>query len=257
MGALKNFLKGTFVLAVLFITGTLIIQKIEGFNLLNSFYYVFLSVSTVGAPINPATNYGKIITIILVSLGMGAVLYIATLVAKAVIESQTRLILTGLKGGIARMKKEKNHIIVCGYGKLGKYVCESLKEQKKHYLVIEKDSEKVMHLLEKGESIIQGDALEPAILKKANIDQAEALIATLKDDADNIYLIMSASELNPNILLAAKADDESAVKRLHKTGAQIVVMPQVVGGKQLVNAVLQVKKTGELSAISKKEKKRR
>ena len=151
------------------------------------------------------------------------------------------------------MRKEKNHTIVCGYGKLGKYVCSVLKEKKQRYLIIEKDVEKCTELISSGESVLQGDALDPNVLKKARVEKAKGLIGTLSEDSDNIYLIMSASELNPRLNLAAKAEDEHAVDRLHKVGAKIVVLPQVVGGKQLANAFLEIEKTEELETVSKKE----
>ncbi len=150
------------------------------------------------------------------------------------------------------MRKEKNHTIVCGYGKLGKYVCSVLKEKKQRYIIIEKNAEKCTGLVSDGESVLQGDALDPNVLKKARIEKAKGLIATLGEDSDNIYLIMSATELNPNLHLAAKAEEEHAVDRLHKVGAKIVVLPQVVGGKQLANAFLEVEKTEELETVSKK-----
>lgn len=151
------------------------------------------------------------------------------------------------------MRKEKNHTIVCGYGKLGKYVCNVLKEKKQRYVIIEKDADKGTGLVSAGESVLQGDALDPNILKKAGIEKARGLIATLGEDSDNIYLIMTASDLNPKLNLAAKAEEEHAVDRLHKVGAKIVVLPQVVGGKQLANAFLEMEKSEELETVSMKK----
>jgi len=154
---------------------------------------------------------------------------------------------------LVRMRKEKNHTIICGYGKLGKYVCSVLKEKKQKYIIVEKDAEKCTGIISAGESVLQGDALDPNVLKKAGIEKAKGLIATLGEDSDNIYLIMSASELNPKLHLAAKAEEEHAVDRLHKVGAKIVVLPQVVGGRQLANAFLEIEKTEELETVSKKK----
>ena len=189
---------------------------------------------------------------ILLAFGIGLVLYMAIFIGSTVIEGQTRLLLGGIKGGWVRMRKEKNHTIVCGYGKLGKYVCSVLKEEKKRYIIIEKNAEKCTGLVTSGESVVQGDALDPVVLKKARIEKAKGLIATLGEDSDNIYLIMSAGELNPHLHLAAKAEDEHAVDRLHKVGAKIVVLPQVVGGRQLANAFLEIEETEELETVSKK-----
>lgn len=253
MAKLRNFLVGILLLIALFFVGIYLLTLFEGYNVFKAFYYIVLTITTVGAPFGPITFYGKLTVVFLIFIGIGIFLYIAIFFATAIIEGQTRLMLGGIKGGLIIMRKERNHIVVCGYGKLGKYVCEYLKSKKKKYIIIEKDAIKCSGLVAKGERVLQGDALEPAVLKKASIEKAKAVIGTLATDADNIYLMMGAKDLNNNLLLAAEATDEHAVERLHQIGAQIVVLPQVVGGKQLAEAVLEIEKTGELSTISKKK----
>jgi voltage-gated potassium channel len=251
--SIRNFAGGILLLGVLILVGTYAFSLLEGVDLFNSLYNVILIVTTVGTAHDITTFYGKILVIGLLAFGVGLVFYIAIFLGSSIIEGQTRLLLGGLKGGLVRMRKEKNHTIVCGYGKLGKYVCSVLKEKKERYIIIEKDAEKCTELVSTGESVLQGDALDPDVLKKANVEKAKGLIATLGEDSDNIYLIMSASELSPHLHLAAKAEDEHAVDRLHNVGAKIVVLPQVVGGKQLANAFLEIEKTEELETVSKKE----
>ena len=249
---IRNLAVGLFVLGILIILGTYALSILEGLDLFTALYTIILIVTTVSAE-HVTTFYGKVLVMILLAFGIGLVFYIAILLASVIIEGQTRLLLGGIKGGLVRMRKEKNHTIVCGYGKLGKYVCSVLKEKKQRYIIIEKAAEKCTGLVSAGESILQGDALEPNVLKKAGIEKAKGLIATLGEDSDNIYLIMTATELNPKLYLAAKAEDEHAVDRLHKVGAKIVVLPQVVGGRQLANAFLEIEKTEELETISKKK----
>ena len=247
----RNFAVGVILLAVLILLGTYAFSLIEGVDLFNSLYNIVLIVTTVGVEYNITTFYGKILIMTVLALGIGLVLYIAIFLAGTIIEGQTRLLLGGIKGGLVRMRKEKNHTIVCGYGKLGKYVCSVLKEKKQRYIIIEKDVTKCTGLISSGESVLQGDALDPDVLKKASIEKAKGLISTLGQDSDNIYLIITASELNPKLHLAAKAEDEHAVDRLHKVGAKIVVLPQVVGGRQLAEAFLEMEKTEELETVSK------
>ena len=249
---IRNLAVGLFVLGILIILGTYALSILEGLDLFTALYAIILIVTTVSAE-HVTTFYGKVLVMILLAFGIGLVFYIAILLASVIIEGQTRLLLGGIKGGLVRMRKEKNHTIVCGYGKLGKYVCSVLKEKKQKYIIIEKNVEKCTGMISSGESVLQGDALEPNILKKARIEKAKGLIATLGEDSDNIYLIMTATELNPHLHLAAKAEDEHAVDRLHKVGAKIVVLPQVVGGKQLANAFLQIEKTEELETVSTKK----
>lgn len=249
---IKKLAVGFLVLGILIVLGTYALSILEGLELFPALYTIILIVTTVSAE-HVTTFYGKILVMILLAFGIGLVFYIAILLASMIIEGQTRLLLGGIKGGLVRMRKEKNHTIVCGYGKLGKYVCSVLKEKKQRYIIIEKDAEKTVSLVSSGENVLQGDALDPNVLKKARIEKAKGLIATLGKDSDNIYLIMTATELNPHLQLAAKAEDEHAVDRLHKVGAKIVVLPQVVGGRQLANAFLEIEKTEELETVSKKK----
>jgi voltage-gated potassium channel len=250
----KSFIFGVFLLAIVIIVGTYTFSIVEGVSLFDSLYNVILIITTVES--NVMTFYGKILVIALLAFGLGLVLYIAIFLASGLIEGQTRLLLSGIKGGLVRMRKEKNHIIVCGYGKLGKYVCEELKEKKQRYLIVDNDADKCAQLLSNKENVLQGDVLDPAVLKKASIAKAKGLIATLGEDSDNIYLVITAIELNSNLSLAAKATEERAVDRLHKVGAKIVVLPQVVGGRQLANAFLEMEKSEELETVSKSDDKK-
>ena len=248
----RNILVGLIFFLVMILTSATLISTIEGVPFNHALYGTLLMVTTVEILIHPTTLAGKVISVGTIYLAMGAVLYTATAFASFIIEGRTNMIIRGLKGGIIRMRKEKNHIIVCGYGMIGRYTLETLKKDTKKYIIIDKDPQVVEQLLDKGESVIQGNALDPHILERANIKNAKVLVTCLRENSDNIYLVMTATDLNPNLTVAAKASDEEAVARLHKVGAQIVVMPEVVGGKQLANAILEMKKTSELSAISSK-----
>ena len=248
---IRNFVFGVFLLVVLILGGTYAFSVTEGLDLFESFYNIILIITTVGTSHVVSTFYGKILVVVLLVFGLGMVIYMAVFVAGAIVEGQVRSLLGGIKGGF-RMKKEKDHTIVCGYGRLGRYVCDTLKERGKKYIVIEKDSERFSSAVTGEQSILQGDALDPEVLEKAGIKNAKGLIATLGEDSDNIYLIMTATDLNPKLHLAAKADDEHAVERLHKVGAKIVVLPQVVGGRQLADAFLEMEGSEELETVSKK-----
>jgi voltage-gated potassium channel len=249
---IRNFVFGVFLLVVLVVTGTYAFSILEGMDLFESFYNIVLIITTVGTSHQISTFYGKLLVVFLLTFGLGLVLYMAVFVAGSIIEGQIRTFLGGLRGGL-KMKKNKDHTIVCGYGRLGKYVCETLKEKKQKYIVIEKDSERASAAASSGEPVLQGDGLDPEVLTKAGIKNAKGLIGAMGEDSENIYLIMTATDLNPKLHLAAKAEDEHAVDRLHKVGAKIVVLPQVVGGRQLADAFLDIDDTEELETVSKKK----
>ncbi|MBR9690964.1 potassium channel family protein [Candidatus Woesearchaeota archaeon] len=255
MATLKNILTAITLFLLLLLTGGALLGNVEGMAFFDSVYITFLTITTVGAAYTPLTPNGKMIIMGIILFGMGTVFYLLTTLASVFIEGKINILFSGMKGGLVRMRNEKNHIIICGYGKTGKYAVEELKKEKAKYVIIEIDQEKVKQLLEKKESVILGSALDQHVLEKANVKKANVLVACLPDDSDNIYLTMSASDMNPEILISAKARDEEAVARLHKVGAQIVVLPEIVGGKQLANAILEVEKSNHLSTISQKGKK--
>ena len=132
----------------------------------------------------------------------------------------------------------EDHVIVCGYGKVGEKVCEVLDDHTLEYVVIENDSNAVIILKEKGIAVIEGDATQTRALKLAGVERAGALIATLGSDTDNIYTILTARELNTNLIIATRAVSEEVVSKMHRAGAEIVVMPEVIAGLELGKEVV-------------------
>lgn len=127
----------------------------------------------------------------------------------------------------------EGHIIVCGYGKIGEKVCEVLDEHKKEYLVIDQNPTIANLLREMKINVVEGDATHSRILKMAGIEKARALVTTFSNDTTNVFVILTARELNPNLLIASRAVSEEVVSKMHRAGAGIVVLPEVVGGVEL------------------------
>jgi voltage-gated potassium channel len=161
----------------------------------------------------------------------------------------------GIDLGVRRMKRKidtmKNHFIVCGYGRVGEKVSEILEQNRIEFIVIEKRKDLADQLKENGTPVIEGDSLNPRTLEKAGIGRARGLVSTLGADSDNIFLSLTAKELNPNIMVAARAHSESVVSKLHKAGATIVVLPEIVGGLELGREILQLQETHKSKLISR------
>lgn len=161
----------------------------------------------------------------------------------------------GIDLGVVRMRKKiegmKNHFIICGYGRVGEKVSEILEQNKIDFIVIEKRKDVVEQLKENGTPVIEGDSMNPRTLEKAGIGRARGLVSTLGADSDNIFLSLTAKELNPNIMVAARAHSESVVSKLHKAGATIVVLPEIVGGLELGREILQLQETHRNKLISR------
>ena len=144
-------------------------------------------------------------------------------------------------GGVKNMtlvRGLKNHIIVCGGGRVGRNVCLKLKDSKKGLVVIDKDDLRVEKLKREGFHAILGDANDESVLKLAGVEQAHSLAAVIGDDGDNLLTILTAKELNPDLSIAARANDENIVSKLKHAGAEVVILPEVVGGLKLAAALM-------------------
>ena len=132
----------------------------------------------------------------------------------------------------------KNHVIVAGYGRMGQRIVEELRQENKKFVVIDKNADFVELCQSRGYLYIRGDAEEDEVLQTAGVKKAKALIAATGSDAENAFIAMSAKALNPNIFVVARADDDSAIRKLKKAGADRVVNPYAIAGQRLVNIVL-------------------
>ncbi len=235
---LFNVAKACIIFLSFAVVGALVLARVEGVGFQESLYKVILLMATVSAYEPVTTSFGKFFSLFVLAVGMGVIFYIAISMGRLIIESDIRNIVRGLYPVKRRLK---NHYIVCGFGRFGRNVVETLLEEKQPCVVIEKDVTKVRAVPPKVE-VIQGDALDEVTLKRARIDSAKGLIAALADDASDLYLLLTAKELNPNLILATRAYEHAAVSRLRAAGARIVVLPEVVGGKRLARLVLDYEK---------------
>ncbi|MDP6845764.1 MAG: NAD-binding protein [Candidatus Nanoarchaeia archaeon] len=144
-------------------------------------------------------------------------------------------------GGVkdrSMVRNLKNHIIVCGGGRVGRNVCMKLKDSKQGIVVIDKDDLSVEKLKRAGFHAILGDANDESVLREAGVEHAHSLAAVIGDDGDNLLTILTAKELNPELSVAARANDENIVSKLKHAGAEVVILPEVVGGLKLADALL-------------------
>lgn len=208
---------------------------IERYSLLDAFYMTIITLATVGfTEVQPLHAEGKLFTSFLVIIGFGIVAFAAT--------SLTEIILEGKVFRKRRLEKKvdamKNHIIVCGYGRIGQRVAQRLSEQQVPFVVIEKDEEIISTLSEKGLMYIEGNAIEDEVLMRANPTHARSLVAVLNSDADNVYVVLTARSINPSLHIVARASDAASHAKLLRAGANKVISPYYIGGSYLANAVL-------------------
>ena len=211
---------------------------IEGFSALDSVYLATETVTTVGyGDIAPKTPAGRIFAILFMLVGGGTVLYSLTVLAQAVIQSEI-VEAFGNKRRTREMEKLENHFIVCGAGRVGRRIIRALKKENCPFVLIERDAKKLSDFEDTGTHTIAGDATLEEILHRAGVERAKGLASCLADDADNVYVVLTARGLNDKLHIVARAVEEQAEPKLIRAGANRVVAPIIIGGQSMARALL-------------------
>jgi len=179
----------------------------------------------------------KIMYVFLAFAGEVLAFYVFYVFIEFILSGEMNKKLGGVKD-ITLMKNTKNHYIVCGGGRVGEHLAEKLKKEGKKLVILDKDELRVSTLKSKGFHAILGSANDETALTNAGVMNAQALAAVIGDDGDNLLTILTAKELNPELAIAARANDENIVSKLKHAGAEIVILPEVVGGMKLADAIL-------------------
>jgi voltage-gated potassium channel len=227
-----------FGLLIIILFGTLGYHLIEGWDFLESLYTTIQTISTVGyGDFTPQTGEGKLFTIVLIIFGVGTMLYTVGMLAETMVEGRLRA-LTG-KGKQGKMiEKIKNHYIICGCGRIGQLICRELKADKMDFVVIDSDPEVIQKIEEEGFVYYRGDATQDKSLLGAGIKRAKGIVCVLPTDAENLYVILTAKELNPNIYVLSRSEEEESEHRLLRAGADRVMSPYILGGMRMAMAIL-------------------
>lgn len=216
--------------------GTIGYMVIEGWNFRDSLFMTVTTLTTVGyGEVHDLSPAGQIFTMVLLTLGVGIILYLLSTLAKIVLEGELKQMI-GRSRLEKRIKDMKGHYIVCGYGRMGRTVIKELLSKGKDIIAIEKTS------VDTGEKenliLIEGDATKDEVLQEAGIERARGLISVLPTDAENLFVVLSARVLNPGLLIYTRAGDESSEKKILRAGADRVVSPYHAGGLRIANMIL-------------------
>lgn len=212
---------------------------LENYNFVEAFYMTMITITTAGyMEVHPLSDAGRIFTSFFLVTNIGIFFYGATAIVGLVIEGEFRNFYKNynVKKKISELD---NHVIVCGYGRNGRQVCLELEDDKHPYIIIEKRENLIEEFkLNQKLLYIDGDATEEEILIEAGIKKAKAIITTLPEDPDNVYVVLSARELNPDITIISRASNEASVNKLKRAGANNVIMPEKIGGAHMAALVM-------------------
>ncbi len=222
------------ILLVVVFLGTLGYRYGEDWTWLDSFYMTIITVSTVGygetLPLSPS---GRIFTIILIIFGTGSVLYGISGIIEYIVQRQVRMFTS--RAYINKMvKKMKNHILICGYGRMGRSLARELMRDKvPGIVIIENDPEQIELAESNGFLVIDGDATEEEVLERAGLSKAASLVAALSNDADNLFLVVTARQMNSNVDIIVRLEDDGNSRKFLNAGANRVVSPYNTGAKHI------------------------
>ncbi len=233
---MRHILISMSLLVCVFLVGVAGFHYFEDLDYLESAYLTAQTITTIGyGDMPPKSVAGRIFSIGFMMAGVGVALYVLSAVVDFIIVGELKEVffMADVKKKISKME---GHAIVCGYGRVGKEVADQLEEEGLDFVVVEEDRE----LLEENSKrlFIEGDATTEAILEKAGVKTAKAMIATLPDDSANILITLISKDLNSEIQVIARANDQKHEEHLYRSGATKVVMPEKIGGAVMVSQLL-------------------
>jgi voltage-gated potassium channel len=225
----------SFVILSIGTTGYMII---ENWGFLDALYMTVITISTVGfREVNQLGHLGQIFTILLVASGVGFTLYVAAAVVQFMVEGRMRIIL-GRRRLDQKINRLKNHYIICGYGRIGRILCRNLRRKPLDVVVIESNPELIPVMDEDEVLYVSGDASDEAVLTKAGIKRAAGLVAALATDTDNVFLVLTARQLAPNLKITARASQEKVKKKFEAAGADFVQSPYEMGAVSMAHRII-------------------
>ncbi|HAS35116.1 MAG TPA: potassium channel protein [Flavobacteriales bacterium] len=226
------------LLAIIFI-GTLGFKLIEGYNVFEAFYMTIITVSTVGfSEVRPLSDMGRLFTAFLIITSFGIFAYAVSSITRYLVTGKYKNYFKDYRVNKAILNM-KDHVIVCGYGRNGKQAVATLQAHKVPFIVIEQNEAVVEDIRLHSDLIyMRSNATSEEVLIDAGIERARAMITTLPEDADNVFVVLTARSLNADLNIISRASELQTEKKLKMAGANNVIMPDRVGGSHMASLVV-------------------
>jgi len=211
---------------------------IEGWSAWDAFYMTMITVTTVGyREVHTLSRAGEAFTVVVVTVGVATVLYTFSFLMAQVVEGDLH------ERWAARRRRRmlddlSNHFIICGYGRIGQIIAREFFRQGVPFVIIERDPERMHEAIDAGYLAVEADASSEHVLKRIGIDRARGFIAAVSTDAENVFAVLTARLLRPDLFIISRAETEDAQAKLHRAGADRVLSPYQIGGLQLAQTAL-------------------
>jgi voltage-gated potassium channel len=218
--------------------GTAGYMAIEGWSAWDAFYMTMISVTTVGyREVHPLSTLGQAWTVVVLMGGVSTLFYTAFIVMAEIVEGTFHHRFAARR--LNRMLDHlTHHFIICGYGRIGGVIADEFRRQGIPYVVVDRDPERVRAAAERGGLAVEADASREDVLRRVGIDRARGLIAAVGTDAENVYTVLTARVLRPELFIIARIESEDAEPKLRRAGADRVLSPYQLGGVQMAATAL-------------------
>ena len=236
-------------LAVTLLGGTIGFRETLHESWFQSFYRAVVTVTLTGLDSIPRNNGARIVSLVLVAVGLAIIAYAGAVIVEAIAGGV-------LTGALAERRRERtieqlhDHFIICGYGRVGQRVAEEFRATSVPYVVLDFHEDAVAAAKEDGALLVEGDATHDENLRKAGLERARGLVAASDDDADNLYIVLSARSERSDLTIVARASGADAERKLVLAGADRVVLPYTTAGRVMANLVLKPQVTAFLDAVT-------
>ena len=226
------------LLVLVIAVGTAGYVLIEGWGLWDAFYMTVITITTVGyREVHELSRAGQAFTVVVILSGVGTFFYGVALIVAQIAEG--RFAEGFERRRCARMLDDlHDHFILCGFGRMGEIIAHEFRRQHEPFVVIERDAERMHLALEQHLLAVEADASNEDVLRRVRIDRARGLIAAVSTDAENVYTVLSARLLRPDLFIVGRAESEDARTKLKRAGADRVISPYLLGGLQLAQTAL-------------------
>jgi voltage-gated potassium channel len=224
-------------LAAAILFGTIGFHFVEGWTLADSLYVTVQTLTTVGyGDLPPRSGSGRLFAVVVMLIGAGGVALAVSTIVQSVVKWE--LVSTfGQRRLTRKMSKLRDHYIICGSGRVGSHLVRDLLAANESFVVIEKDQQRAAEFSQRGVNVLVTDATLEESLREVGVEHARGLAACLPNDADNVYVVLTARDLNPNLRIVARAAEEQAEAKLLRAGANHVVAPTIIGGHRMAVAL--------------------
>lgn len=226
-----------FALLAAIVFGTIGFHLIEGWSLPESLYVTVQTLTTVGyGDVTPSSSAGRSFAVVIMLMGYAGVALAASTIVQSVVKSEL-VAAFGQRRQSKRMGKLHDHYIICGSGRVGSHLIRDLQSGGQSFVVIERDQQRAAEFAQRGIDVLVGDATLEESLRDVGVERARGLAACLAEDADNVYVVLTARDLNPNLHIVARAAEEQAEAKLLRAGANHVIAPTIIGGHRMAVAL--------------------